>query len=212
MNTTKLSRSIVLTLTLAVAAAFSLQSVSAQADRPQRGQGGPGGGGPGGPGGAPGGGGFQRGGGFGVNLDDKQRELLRECMQKDTDKLRELDEKLRAAQTELMKAVLGEKYDEKAVREKAEAVAKIQVETTLLRSKCVSTLAPTLTPEQRTGMEGPFGSMLLNGGFRGGFSGGPGGAPGGPGGQGVGRGNRGDAGGPGAPGGDGGGRRRGGNQ
>ncbi len=210
MNTTNLSRSIVLTLTLAVAAAFSLQSVSAQADRPQRGQGGPGGGGPGGPGGAPGGG-FQRGGGFGVNLDDKQRELLRECMQKDTDKLRELDEKLRAAQTELMKTVLAEKYDEKAVREKAEAVAKIQVETTLLRSKCVSTLAPTLTAEQRTGMEGPFGSMLLGGGFRGGFGGGgPGGAPGG---QGVGRGNRGDAGGPGG-GGDGGagGRRRGGNQ
>src|SRR5213593_5314298 len=97
--------------------------------RPARGAGGPGGGGNG-PG-PRGGGGF----GGGMALDEQQRELFREANQKNADQLRALDEKLRAAQKELVKATLAEKYDEKAVREKAEAVAKVKVEMTTLRAK-----------------------------------------------------------------------------
>src|SRR6185436_17926461 len=130
-----------------------------------------------------------------------------------------LDEKQRAAQKELMQAVLAENFDEKVVREKAEAVGKIQTDITVLRAKAFSTVAPTLKPEQREALEntrvGP--TMLLGGGpgvggpgggGGGGFGGGPGG-PGGPcggfGGQGGGGGGFGGAGfGPGGAGGAGG--------
>lgn len=102
--------------------------------------------------------------GGGINLDDKQRELLREAMQKDGVELRKLAEKLRAAQKELMQAVLAEKYDEKLVREKAEAAARIQTDMTLLRAGAVATLAPTLKPEQREQLEtSPLGVSLISG-------------------------------------------------
>jgi Spy/CpxP family protein refolding chaperone len=115
----------------------------------------------------PGGAGFTGGrGNFGggINLDDKQRELLREAMQQDNDELRKLAEKLRAAQKELMQAVLAEKYEEKIVREKAELVARIQTDMTLLRARAVATLAPTLKPEQREQLESsPLGVSLITG-------------------------------------------------
>lgn len=100
----------------------------------------------------------------GINLDDKQRELLREAMQQDNEEIRKLSEKLRMAQKELMQAILAEKYDEKIVREKAEAVARIQTDMTLLRAKSVATLAPTLKPEQREQLENsPLGVAMITG-------------------------------------------------
>ena len=124
------------------------------------------GGGPGGPGG--------RGGNF-LGLDDKQRELLRDAMMKDQEQIRALDEKLRAAQKELVHTALSEKYDEKAVREKAEAVSKIQTDYTVLRAKAFAALAPTLKPEQREQLENsPMGAAMLGGRLGGGMGGGPG--------------------------------------
>ena len=92
-------------------------------------------------------------------------------------------------------------YDEKTVREKAEAVSKVQTEMTMLRVKGFSSVAPTLKPEQREQLENSqMGTMMvLGGGFGGGAMGmgGPGGAggqggprrgPGGPGGPGGGQG------------------------
>jgi len=194
--------------TAAFAAVLTIGSLGlSAADAPDAAPGGPGGGrrGPGGPGG-PGGGGMRGGGGF-VNLDDKQRELLREAMQKDTDKIRDLDEQLRAAQKELVKATLAEKYDDKVVREKAEAMAKIQTDITVLRAKAFSSVAPTLKPEQRDQLENsPFGAAMITRGFGGGGMGGgagfggrggggpPDAAPGGPGGGGRRRGGGGGAG------------------
>ena len=126
-------------------------------------------------------GGFQgRAGGL-MGLDDQQRQVYQEAMQKNNDELRKLSEKLRTAQKELMQAVLAEKYDEKAVREKAEAASKIQTDITLLRAKALSSVAPTLKPEQRDQLENR-GAMMLMGGFVGGGMGGPGG-PGGGGGR-----------------------------
>ncbi len=169
-------------------------------------------------GGGRGGFGGMRGGGIG--LDDQQRQLYREALQKDSEKLRALDEKLRAAQKDLVDATLAATYDEKTVKEKAEAVANIQVEITLLRSKALATVAPTLKPEQKQqlsesrfaimmlsggGMGGGFDPTAMGGGF-GGRGGGPGAAGGGPGGGGRGgRGGRGGGGGGGGTGGTGGG-------
>ncbi len=130
-------------------------------------------------------------------LDDKQRELYREAMTKSSDDLRKLDEKLRAAQKELMQVVLAEKYDESAVRAKADAISKIQADMVVLRAKAFSSVAATLKPEQREAMENsPMGSMMIMGGGMGGGMGrgfAPGGGVGGP---------RG-AGGPNGPGGEG---------
>jgi len=135
-------------------------------------------------------GGFQgRGGGGFAMLDEQQRTLLREALQKEQDALRALEEKLRAAQKELMQAVLAEKYDEAVVRQKAEAAARIEVEMTLLRARALATVAPTLKTEQKeTLINSPFGATMLRGGMmmdRGGFGGPPMEAP-------QDRGNRGD--------------------
>jgi Arc/MetJ-type ribon-helix-helix transcriptional regulator len=163
------------------------------------------------------------GGAFGLGLDDKQMELYREASEVNRDALTKLDEKLRAAQKELLQAVIAEKYDEKVISEKAEAVARIQTEMTMLRAKAFSSVAPTLKPEQHDQLESSrmAASMLTGGGFGGGgfgggnFGGGMGG-PGGPGGQGGPGGFGGPNGGAGSggPGGPGGGgfRQRGGNQ
>lgn len=167
---------------------------------------------PGGPGMQPGG---PRGGRFfgGLNLDDNQRQLLFDGLQAVGPQMREIMEKLRIAQQELVDAVLAEKYDEQVVRQKAEAVAKLQVELTMLRAKAVSAVAPTLTPEQKQEVkDSPFIAGLLTGaggfggrGGFGGFGGGPGGGPGGFGGPGGGPGGFGGPGfAPGGPGGFGG--------
>src|SRR5688572_11327248 len=84
--------------------------------------------------------------------------------------MRKLDEKLHAAQKELVQSVIAEKYDEKVVREKAEAVAKIQTEITMLRAKQVAAVVPTLNPEQREQWENSpvaLGLLMRGGGFRG---------------------------------------------
>jgi len=106
---------------------------------------------------------------MGGMLDDQQRELVREAMQKHSDELRKLDEKMRVAQKELMQAVMAEKADENVIREKAEVVAKIQVEQTLLRAKILAVVVPTLKPEQREQLENsPLALGMLGGGFGGG--------------------------------------------
>ena len=148
---------------------------------------------------------FQGRGGMGVTLDDNQRELYRDAMQKNSEQMQKLSDQFRAAQKELVTAAIAEKYDEATVKSKAEAVAKIQTEMTLLRTKAFSSVAPTLKPEQREQLaNSPMGAaMLLGGGGGGGFramGGGPGG-PGGPGGGGGPRRGGGGAGGGAGPGG-----------
>lgn len=127
-------------------------------------------------------GGGQGRGGVGL-LDDQQQQVFREAMQKNSDQLRVLGDKLRVAQKELIEATLAEKYDESAVRGKAEAVAKIQVEMITLRAKALSTVAPTLKPEQKENLlNSRVSTFLLTTGFdtMGGDRGGPRGDRGGP--------------------------------
>jgi Spy/CpxP family protein refolding chaperone len=136
------------------------------------------------------GGNFQGRGGGMMMLNEDQRQALQDAQQDSREKLRELEEKLHAAQKEILEAAFASVVDEKAIRSKAEAMASIQVEMTLLRAKALSTVAPGLEPEQKQQLtESPFGVMFLNGvgmmgggGGRGGFAGGMGG--GGPGGGG----------------------------
>jgi uncharacterized membrane protein len=85
-------------------------------------------------------------------LDQDQWDLLRQSLQKDSDQLSALEEKLRAAQKELIQACVAATYDEKVVREKAEAVSKIQVEITIVRAQSIAVVAPTLKPEQKDQM------------------------------------------------------------
>lgn len=118
-------------------------------------------------------------GGFGLNLDEKQNELLREAMQAESDELRKLSEKLQAAQKELMTAVVAEKYDEAVVRQKADAVSKIQTDITVLRAKAFAAVAPTLKPEQREQIENNrmVSSIITGAGLSFGGGGGFGGPP-----------------------------------
>lgn len=128
---------------------------------------------------APGGG----GGGMGGVLTQEQRTQLRESMQAAQADLAPLNEKLAAAQKEALKAALAKTPDEKVVREKIEAVAKIQTDIAMLRLKSVKAVAATITDEQKTQIAerpGMTYMMLLGGGFGG--TGGPGGRRGGGGG------------------------------
>ncbi|MBN2506480.1 MAG: periplasmic heavy metal sensor [Verrucomicrobia bacterium] len=101
-------------------------------------------------------------------LDEKQRLLLQEAMLDHRDELRRLNDRMQAAQRELVKAVFQEKPDQNAIRAKAEAAAQAQVELTVLRAKIAAVLAPTLTPEQREQFENsPFALMMLGSGMRG---------------------------------------------
>jgi Spy/CpxP family protein refolding chaperone len=125
------------------------------------------------------GGGFN-GAGFNFNFDDKQRELLQEARQGGNDELRKLNEKLVEAQKDYVKAVVAEKYDESTVREKADAIGRIQAQILALNAKSFATVSPTLKPEQRETLEGNTRIAIgiispAVGGFGGGnFAGGPG--------------------------------------
>ncbi len=102
--------------------------------------------------------------GAGMVLDEQQRELFQDALQKHQAELGKLDGQLRAAMTELMKAALAGTYDEKAVQEKAEAVGRIQAEMMRLRCEALAAVAPTLRPEQQEQLlTGRAGEMLLAG-------------------------------------------------
>lgn len=111
---------------------------------------------------AGGAGGQGRGPGFALN--DQQRQALRDAMQKQQDQFNQLNEKLQAAQKEFMQAVLAAKQDEKVIKEKADAVAKIQAEILALRAKAFGEIASTLTQEQKDQMiNSRFGIMMMQG-------------------------------------------------
>jgi Spy/CpxP family protein refolding chaperone len=74
----------------------------------------------------------------------RQQQLLQQNLQKDADKLRGLEEKLRVAQQEILAAALASPFDQKALQGKAEAVAKVQADITLLRAKALSAVAQTM--------------------------------------------------------------------
>jgi Spy/CpxP family protein refolding chaperone len=118
-----------------------------------------------------------RGGGPGFRFDDQQRDLLRQATQKESAELRSLNDKLQAAQKEFVQALVAEKYDEKSVREKADAAARIQADLAVVRGRIFAAIAPTLKPEQRAALENsPMAlNVILSGGGGGRVFPGPGG-------------------------------------
>jgi len=81
-------------------------------------------------------------------LTDDQRASIREAMVADREKIRELEGKIRESRKELFELGLREKFDEAAVREKANEAAKLDAEMTILRVKAISKIQPPLTAEQ----------------------------------------------------------------
>jgi Spy/CpxP family protein refolding chaperone len=127
------------------------------------------------------------GGAMGGVLTQEQRTKLRESMQASQADVAPLNEKLAAAQKEALKAALAKNPDEKVVRGKIEAVAKIQTDIAMLRLKAVKEVAPTITDEQKAQIDerpGMTYNMLLGGGGGGAGGGRRGGAGGGAGGGG----------------------------
>ncbi len=116
------------------------------------------------------------GGGMGGGLTQEQRTKMREAMQASQSELTQLNEKLAAAQKEAVTAALAKDANEKTVRAKIEAVARIQTDIAVLRFKGVKEISSTLTEDQKTRMlERPgMGYNVLLGGF-GGMGGGMGG-------------------------------------
>jgi Spy/CpxP family protein refolding chaperone len=88
-------------------------------------------------------------------LTEEQRDSLRTAMEKQREKGRELEEKLRDARRELLTAAFTDKFDEQVVRDKAMAVAKIEVEQTVIRAKAVSEISPALSAEQLEQLRNP---------------------------------------------------------
>jgi Spy/CpxP family protein refolding chaperone len=81
-------------------------------------------------------------------LTDDQRASIREAMAADREKIRDLERKIVQTRKELFELGLREKFDETAVREKANEAAKIEMEMTVLRVKAISRIQPPLTAEQ----------------------------------------------------------------
>ena len=81
-------------------------------------------------------------------LNEDQRESMRSIMTSQREEMRGIQEKMRAARKELLKASLSEKFDEDLVRAKALAVAKLEAELTVLRAKAISQVQPPLSDEQ----------------------------------------------------------------
>jgi Spy/CpxP family protein refolding chaperone len=81
-------------------------------------------------------------------LTDEQRASMREFMAGQAATTRDLERKLRDARKELFEAALDQKFDEAVVREKAMAVAKLDAELTVLRTKAIAMVKPPLSAEQ----------------------------------------------------------------
>jgi uncharacterized membrane protein len=142
---------------------------------------------------------FGGGAGFGTGLNYQQQQVFQEALQKDNDKLRALEDQLRAAQKQLLQAALKSPFDDTVVSSNALVYTRIQSEIAQLRSRALAVVAQKLEAADKTRLaDSPLTSSLLasstagggqNAGWGGPGAGGPGGGgPGGFGGPGGGRG------------------------
>jgi Spy/CpxP family protein refolding chaperone len=107
---------------------------------------------------APGVAGFALGGPIGV-LTDQQRTSYEAAMQRLRGRMQELQAQLRVARQDFVVASVDQKFDENAMRQKAVAAYRPEVEMAVLRAKALSEVQPPLTPEQieriKAGQPGP---------------------------------------------------------
>ena len=81
-------------------------------------------------------------------LTEEQRQSMRDIMSAQREEMRGIQEKMRTARQELLKAALAETLDEDVVRAKALVVAKLEAEMTVLRVKAIAQVLPPLSEEQ----------------------------------------------------------------
>ena len=95
---------------------------------------------PGGPGGRP-------PGLMGI-LSEEQLTSFQKARAAQTEKMRELQPKMQAAQKDVFEASLSPKFDEALVHQKAEAAAQIYADILVTQAKAFSEIQPPLSPEQ----------------------------------------------------------------
>src|SRR5438445_814710 len=78
----------------------------------------------------------------------EQPASFRDAMAGQSDKIRDLDERLRAARKHMMDAALAKDFDEKAVRQIALDAARLDAEMMVVRMKALAQVRPRLAPEQ----------------------------------------------------------------
>lgn len=88
-------------------------------------------------------------GGFEQVLTDEQRKQVRAFMLEQGADFRENAQKLAQFRRELQEAALNGKADEKLIKEKTEAIAKLDAEQLRVRTLALAKVAASLTPEQR---------------------------------------------------------------
>ena len=82
-------------------------------------------------------------------LTDEQRKQVREFMLGQGTDFRENIQELAQLRRELQEAALNGKADEKFIKEKTEAIAKLDAEQLRVRTLALAKVAASLTPEQR---------------------------------------------------------------
>jgi Spy/CpxP family protein refolding chaperone len=81
-------------------------------------------------------------------LTEDQRDSMRQTMEAQREKMRGIQEKIRAARKALMTAALAEDFKEETVQAKALEVAKLESELTVVRLKALAEVQPALSQEQ----------------------------------------------------------------
>lgn len=101
------------------------------------------------------GGGGGGGGGAMQSMTDEQRQALQQV----SEETKELNSKLSEARKELGGAIYAEKLDEKMIRDKAAAVAKIDADLYVARAKAFAKVRSKFTPEQIEAFKSNPGGM-----------------------------------------------------
>jgi Spy/CpxP family protein refolding chaperone len=78
-------------------------------------------------------------------LTEDQRDSMRQTMEAQREKMRGIQEKIRAARKALMTAALAEDFKEEIVQAKALEVAKLESELTVVRLKALAEVQPALS-------------------------------------------------------------------
>ncbi len=88
-------------------------------------------------------------------LTEEQRYSMRQASEGQREKVRAIEEKIRDARKAILEASVAEKFDEDAVRNKAEEAAKLDAELTVMRAKALSLIKPPLSKEQIEKIKNP---------------------------------------------------------
>ena len=87
--------------------------------------------------------------GFERVLTDAQRQQMRDYIQEQTPDFRESMQKLGQLRRELQEAVLAGKADEKVIKEKTDAIGKLESEQLRVRMAALAKVASTFTADQK---------------------------------------------------------------